>query len=55
MDTLKEKKENEKIRELENLTRGFEWKDFDLDKFFKDANKVGKILEKREKANDNER
>ena len=27
----------------------FNWKKFDLDKFFKDTNKVGKILENKSK------
>lgn len=54
MNATKEKKDNKKIRELKILSRKFSWKDFDLDKFFKDANKVGEILERREKENNNE-
>ncbi len=35
--------------DLERIFKEFNWKKFDLDKFFKDTNKVGKILENKSK------
>lgn len=42
--------EEAKTRKEEELIGKFDWENFDLDKFLKDARRVGKILHKRDKV-----
>jgi len=51
MDLIKVKENNEKIYKGSRLNKEikFNWKEFNLDKFFEDTNKAGEIIEKKEK------
>ncbi len=46
---------NKDFKELENNSKNVFWKKFDLEKFFKDTDKVGEILRNREKEEHDER
>lgn len=39
----------EELKEWRNKAKDFSWEKFDMDKFFRDADKIGKILKNREK------